>query len=90
LALQSSRHRFFWFFVDPQPAIQLVIAISTALSLVALPGVWRVITPGLLSRLGLGCLAGLPLTLIAFRRADPVVARTLVGAVILLFAVLLG
>src|SRR5271169_6665490 len=77
-------------FVDPQRAIQLVIIISTALSLAALPGWWRAIAPGLLLRLGLGSLAGLPLGLVAFRFADPVVIRALVGATILGFAVLLG
>jgi uncharacterized protein len=80
----------FLLFVDPQRAIQLVIIISTALSLVALPGLWRAIAPGLLLRLGLGSLAGLPLGLVAFRFADPVLIRALVGATILGFAVLLG
>jgi hypothetical protein len=81
---------FFLLFVDPPRAIQLVIIISTALSFVALPGLWRAIAPGLLLRLGLGSLAGLPLGLVAFRYADPVVVRVLVGATILAFAVLLG
>lgn len=80
----------FLLFVDPPRAIQLVIIISTALSLAALPGLWRAITPSLLLRLGLGSLAGLPLGLIAFRYADPVVVRALVGGTILAFAVLLG
>jgi uncharacterized protein len=80
----------FLLFVDPQRAIQLVIIISTALSVVALPGLWRAIVPGLLLRLGLGCLAGLPLGLIAFRHADPILVRALVGGTILAFAVLLG
>jgi uncharacterized membrane protein YfcA len=80
----------FLLFVDPQRAIQLVIIISTALSLVALPGLWRAIAPGLLLRLGLGSLAGLPLGLVAFRFADPALIRALVGATILGFAVLLG
>ena len=79
----------FLLFVDPQRAIQLVIIISTALSVVALPGLWRAITPWLLLRLALGTLAGLPFGLIAFRYADPVVVRILVGATILGFAVLL-
>ena len=70
-------------FVDPPRAIQLVIIISTALSFVALPGLWRAIAPGLLLRLGLGSLAGLPLGLVACRYADPVVVRVLVGAAIL-------
>jgi uncharacterized membrane protein YfcA len=51
----------FLLFLDTQRAIQLVIIISTALSLVALPGLWRAIAPGLLLRMGLGSLAGLPL-----------------------------
>jgi uncharacterized membrane protein YfcA len=41
-------------------------------------------------RLRLGSLAGLPLGLVAFRFADPVLVRALVGATILGFAVLLG
>ena len=73
-------------FVDPPRAIQLVVIISTALSFVALPGLWRAIALGLLLRLGLGSLAGLPLGLLAFRYADPVVVRVLVGATILAFA----
>jgi len=79
----------FLLFVDLQQAIQLVIIISTALSFVALPGLWRAITPWLLLRLALGTLAGLPFGLIAFRYADPIVVRALVGATILGFAVLL-
>ena len=79
----------FLLFVDPSRAIQLVIIISTALSLVALPALWRAIALGLLLRLGLGSLAGLPLGLIAFRHADPVLVRALVGAIILGFAVFL-
>jgi len=79
----------FLLLVDPQQAIQLVIIISTALSFVALPGLWRAITPWLLLRLALGTLAGLPFGLIAFRYADPIVVRALVGATILGFAVLL-
>ena len=79
----------FLLFVDPSRAIQLVIIISTALSLVAVPALWRAIAPGLLLRLGLGSLAGLPLGLVAFRHADPVLVRALVGAMILGFAVFL-
>ena len=77
----------FLLFVDPQRAIQLVIIISTALSFVTLPGLWRAITPWLLLRLTLGTLAGLPFGLIAF--GYPVLVRALVGATILGFAVLL-
>jgi uncharacterized membrane protein YfcA len=77
-------------FVDPPRAIQLVIIITTTLSLVVLPGLWRAIVPGLLLRLGLGSLAGLPIGLIAFRQANPILVRALVGGTILAFAVLLG
>jgi len=80
----------FLLFVDPQRAIQLVIIISTTLSLVALPGLWSAVVPGLLLRLGLGSLAGLPLGVIALRNADPTLVRALVGGTILAFAVLLG
>ena len=53
----------FLLFVDPPRAIQLVIIISTALSLVTLPGLWRAIAPALMLRLALGSLVGLPLGL---------------------------
>ena len=79
----------FLLFVDPQRAIQLVIIISTALSFVALPGLWRAIAPWLLLRLALGSLAGLPFGLIAFHYADAFLVRLLVGATILGFAMLL-
>lgn len=80
----------FLLFVDPQQAIQLVIIISTALSVAVLPRLWRALAPRLLLRLGLGCLAGLPVGLLAFRRADPVLVRAVVGATILGFAALLA
>jgi len=80
----------FLLFVDPPRVIQLVIIISTALSLVTLPGLWHAIAPALMLRLALGSLVGLPLGLIAFRYADAVQVRALVGATILGFAVLLG
>jgi uncharacterized protein len=80
----------FLLFVEPERAIQLVIIISTALSLVVVPGLWRAIAPGLLLRLTLGSLAGLPVGLVAFRHADPVLVRAGVGATILVFAAVMG
>ena len=80
----------FLLFVDPPRAIQLVIIITTALSLVVLPGLRRAIAARLLLRLALCSLAGLPLGLFAFRYADPIVVRAVVGGTILAFAVLLG
>jgi hypothetical protein len=79
----------FLLFADPAQAIQLVIIVSTALSFVVLPGVWRAIAPGLLLRFVLGSLAGLPLGLFAFRFADPVIVRGMAGATILTFAALM-
>lgn len=80
----------FLLLVDPASAIQLVIIITAALSLVVLPGLRRAIAPRLLLRLTLGSLAGLPLGLAAFGHADPVTVRAVVGATILTFAALLA
>ena len=52
---------FFLLFLDPARAIQLVIIISTALSIVVVPGLLPAIAPWLLLRLALGSLVGLPL-----------------------------
>src|SRR5882724_4736608 len=77
-------------FIDAAQAIQLVIIISTALSIVVVPGLHRAVAPGLLLRLVLGSLAGLPFGLIAFRLADPAQVRIGVGAMILAFALLMA
>jgi uncharacterized protein len=79
----------FLLFVEPARAVQLVIIISTALSFIVLPGLGRAIAPWLLLRLALGTLAGLPIGLIAFGYADPVLVRAVIGTMILAFAVLL-
>jgi uncharacterized membrane protein YfcA len=79
----------FLVFLDSAQAIQLVIITSTALSIAVVPGLRRAIAPWLLLRLALGCLAGLPLGLVAFRLADPVLVRATVGATILGFAALM-
>src|SRR5215471_4987376 len=51
----------FLLFLDPARAIQLVIIISTVLSIVVLLGLLPAIAPWLLFRLALGSLVGLPL-----------------------------
>jgi uncharacterized protein len=76
-------------FVDPTEAIQLVVIISTALSILVIPGLRRAVSPGLLFRLVVGCLAGLPVGLVAFERADPMLVRAGVGVMILAFAALI-
>jgi uncharacterized membrane protein YfcA len=80
----------FLLFLDPQRAIQLVIIISTVLSIVVLPGLLPAIAPWLLLRLALGSLVGLPLGLVAFRYADPTLVRAAAGALILGFAILMA
>ena len=80
----------FLLFTDPAPAIQLVIIISTALSIVVLRGLLPAIAPWLLLRLALGSLVGLPLGLVAFRYADPFLVRAAAGAMIFGFAILMA
>jgi hypothetical protein len=77
-------------FLDPAPAIQLVIIISTALSIAVVRGLLPAIEPWLLLRLALGSLVGLPLGLLAFRHADPILVRAAAGATIFGFAVLMA
>jgi hypothetical protein len=57
----------FLMFLDPARAIQLVIIISTALSIAVLRGLLQAIAPWLLLRLALDSVVGLPLGLVAFR-----------------------
>src|SRR5258707_1295077 len=80
----------FLLFLDPALAIQLVIIISTVLSIVVLRGLLPAIAPWLLLRLALGSLVGLPLGLVAFRYADPIVVRAAAGAMIFGFAILMA
>ncbi len=80
----------FMLLVEPARAVQLVIIVTAALSVIVLPGLHRAIAPRLLLRLTLGSLAGLPLGLIAFRYANPTVVRAIVGTVIIAFAALLA
>jgi uncharacterized membrane protein YfcA len=80
----------FLLFLDPARAIQLVIIISTAVSIVVVRGLLPAIAPWLLLRLMLGSLVGLPLGLIAFRYADPILVQAAAGAMIFGFAILMG
>lgn len=80
----------FLLFLDAARAIQLVIIISTVLSIVVLRGLLLAIAPWLLLRLALGSLVGVPLGLVAFRYADPSLVRAAAGAMILGFAILMA
>ncbi len=77
-------------FVDPAQAVQLAIILSTALSFAVVPGLRRTIAPALLLRLSVGSLIGLPIGLFAFRYADRLLVRLVVGATIVAFAVLMA
>lgn len=76
--------------VAPASAIHLVIIIAAALSVAVLPRLRQAVAPGLLVRLLLGSVAGLPLGLVAFRHSDPAVVRAIAGTTVLGFAVLLA
>jgi len=80
----------FLLFLDPARAIQLVIIVSTAVSIVVVRGLLQAIAPWLLLRLALGSLVGLPLGLVAFRYADPILVRAVAGAMIFGFAILMA
>jgi len=80
----------FLLFLDPARAIELVIIISTVLSIVVLRGLLPAIAPWLLLRLALGGFVGLPLGLVAFRYADPILVRAAAGAMIFGFAMLMA
>ena len=80
----------FLLFLDPARAIELVIIISTVLSIVVLRGLLPAIAPWLLLRLALGGLVGLPLGLVAFRYADPILVRAAAGTIIFGFAILMA
>jgi uncharacterized membrane protein YfcA len=80
----------FLLFLDPPRAIQLVIIISTVLSIVVLRGLLSAIAPWLLLRLALGSLVGVPLGLVAFRYADPILVRAAAGAIIFGFAIVMA
>src|SRR5271167_1594698 len=80
----------FLLFVEPARAIQLVIIVTAALSIVVLPGLSRAIVPRLLLRLTGGSLFGLPLGLLAFRHSDPRLVRMTAGATVLAFAAVIA
>src|SRR5258708_3784847 len=80
----------FLLLLEPGRAIQLVIIISTVLSIVVLRGLLSAIAPWLLLRLALGSLVGVPLGLVAFRYADPFLVRAAAGAMIFGFAILMA
>jgi uncharacterized protein len=80
----------FLLFVEPAHAVQLVIVVSSVLSIVVLPHMWRSIAPRLLVRLTGGSLFGLPLGLLAFGHSDPRLVRLAAGVIVLGFAAVIA
>jgi uncharacterized membrane protein YfcA len=81
---------FFLLLAPPDEAIQIIIMLSLAMSAVVVPGVRDAIEPALLTRLTIGSLLGLPLGLVAFAHADPLIVRAAAGATIAVFAAMLA
>ena len=81
---------FFLVLVPADQAIQLIIILSLAISLMMIPPLRDAIEPRLLTRLAIGSAIGLPIGLIAFGHSNPSIVRLAAGAVIVLFAAMLG
>jgi uncharacterized membrane protein YfcA len=81
---------FFLLFLPADRAIQLVIILSLAVSLMMIPRLRDAIDPPLLLRLTVGSIIGLPIGLLAFGYCDPLIVRLAAGALIALFAAMLG
>jgi uncharacterized protein len=78
---------FFLLFAPPGEAVEVAIILSVGISFFVLPGLRHGVEWKLLRRLTIGSLVGLPLGLIAFAHAEPLIVRTVVGVVIASFAV---
>lgn len=76
----------FLFFIGPARAVQLVLILTAASSMLVFRRLSGAADRGLLLRLILGCLAGLPLGILVFRLAAPQTMRIVIGAAILIFA----
>lgn len=81
---------FFLLLSPPGEAIQIIIMLSLAMSVVVVPGIRRAIDVTLLTRLTIGSLVGLPLGLVAALHADPLLVSGAAGATIAAFAAALA
>jgi len=81
---------FFLILAPPDEAIPIILVLSLAMSAVVVPGVRKSIEPRLLTRLTIGSFAGLPLGLLAFAHANPLVVRGAAGALVVIFALVLA
>jgi uncharacterized membrane protein YfcA len=81
---------FFLVLAPPGEAIQLIVIISLATTLLVIPGLYRSAEPGLLLRLTIGSLVGLPIGLVALSHADRAIVAAVAGATITIFAAILA
>jgi uncharacterized protein len=80
---------FFLLLAPPGAAIQIIIIISLATSLMVMPGLMRSVDPGLLRRLSLGSLVALPAGLLLFSHADGTLVGLAAGITVTAFAAVL-
>lgn len=81
---------FFLMFAPAGQAIQIIIILTVAVSLVVALRLRQALDPPLLVRLSVGSVIGLPFGLAAFRFADPLIVRAVAGATVVAFAVMLA
>jgi len=81
---------FFLLLAPPGEAIQIIVIISLATSVMIAPGLRRSVEPAMLVRLIVGSLLVLPLGLVAAARADPPVVGLVAGATVTGFAAILA
>src|ERR1700723_406474 len=73
---------FFLLLAPPGEAIQIIIIISLATSLMVMPGLYRSVESGLLKRLVVGSVVALPAGLVIASHADPRVVGGAAGATV--------
>ena len=81
---------FFLMFAPAGQAIQIIIILTVAVTLVVALRLRQALDPPLLVRLSVGSVIGLPFGLAAFRFADPLIVRAVAGATVVAFAVMLA
>ena len=81
---------FFLMLAPPGEAIPLVVILSLAISLLVLPRLRRSVDARLLLRLAIGSVLGLPIGLVVFAHADPLIVRAAAGVTIAMFAAVLA
>jgi uncharacterized membrane protein YfcA len=81
---------FFLLLAPSGEAIRIIIIISLATSVMVVPGLYRSVELGLLRRLIVGSLIALPVGLVAFSHADPLIVDLVAGATVTIFAAVLA